>query len=259
MATLLRREFLVAVLAGLATFAVPLAVLSWTAAPPPEIKIVSGSGRISAYVVNDELRLLALTAVDPREVQALLGRIRRPWQDGPAVLVLSAANDPEASGVWAALQLTDLDQVIVVGLPGAHPTWTAVERHCDAHAIQLDYVPERATVTLDGLLLVLQAGDEDDGGDALLVRAGRLNIAIALDGKFPKGPAGVVISNGEPGLRLKPDALLIRNEPLVQVVPGTTELALGRNGTATLLFDGTGVRVRGGDVRRAATLTAVPR
>lgn len=258
MATLLRRELLVAVLAGLATLSLPLAVLSWTASSPPEVAIVSGSGRISAFVVSDELRLLALTAVDPREVQALLGRIRRPWEAGPTVLVLSAANDPEASGVWAALQLTDMDQVIVVGLPGAHPTWTAVERHCDAHAIQLDYVPERATVALEGMLLVLQAAGED-GGDALLVRAGRLNIAIALDGKFPKEPAGVVISNGEPGLRLKPDALLIRSEQLIQPIPGTTELALGRNGTATLLLDGDGVRVRGGDVRRAATLTAVPR
>jgi hypothetical protein len=245
-------------LAGLATFGLPLAVLSWTAASPPEVKVVSNNGRLSAFIVSDGLRLLALTEVDPREVQWLLGNVRRPWEAGPSTLAVSAANDPRASGLWAALQQTDVKQVIVVGLPGADPTWTAVERHCEQHGIRLDYVAARATIDAEDMLLVLLHGDEQAGGDSLLLRSGQLNIAIALDSSYPSDAAGIVIANGAPSAEVPQPDLLIRSEWLTQPLPQTTELALGRSGTVSLLLEDDRVRVRGGSPRQANSGTAVP-
>jgi hypothetical protein len=240
------------------TFGLPLAVLSWTQESRPEVTVDSNDGRLSAFIVSGEVRLLALTETDPREVQWLLGRIRRPWEAGPSTLVVSAANDPQASGIWAALQQTDADQVIVVGLPGAEPTWTAVERHCEQHDIRLDYVPDRATIEVEGLQLVVQRGGGDGGGEALLLRTDQLNIAIALDGGMPNVSARIVIANGVPGEDAQRPALLIRSQWLTHALPGVTELAVGRTGTVSLTLGDGEVHVRGGTPRQSPTETVAP-
>lgn len=254
---LARAELLVAALAAIVVFSVPLAVRSAMAEPVSEVKVVGMDGRLSAYVVTDQVRLLTLNVRDPRDAQALLGRIRQPWEPGPSVLVVSAANDERAVGVWTAMNQTQPSQIIVVGLPGADPAWTALERSCTERGIHLDYVAERSTVEVGELELIVQRGD-DATGDALILRSGQTNIAIALDGGFPDGSSSVVVANGEPARNARPPSLIVRTDVYDSLGAGSTQLVTGRNGTVTLLLEDERIRIRGGSLQSPPSATLGP-
>ena len=237
-------ELGVATLVGLLTFSIPFLLIEAGRESHPELRVVNVGGRLSTFVMLDDARVLVMNVSDPRDANALLGRIRRPWDAGPSALV-SSASPSAGAALLSTLEQTEPLQVIILGLPGAEPEWTAIERLCAERGVQLDYVSRSGTVRHAQAELWFESGDSA----AVIVRAGGINIAIGLGGEYLSTQAAVVISDAEPPSSPH-TRLLIRSEALTGPPVAVTELLVDRDQSISLVLEPFRVVARGGTVRQ---------
>ncbi|MEX1158369.1 MAG: hypothetical protein WEC79_05505, partial [Thermomicrobiales bacterium] len=134
--TVRRHEWLLAGVAALLAFVVPMSVVGWLADPDPELRVLETSGRLSTLIVDGDARILVINTGDREAAGAFLGRIAQPWEGRPETVV-APADDDAAIGLWEALQRLEPASVVVAGIPGADPLWAAIDAECARRRIDL--------------------------------------------------------------------------------------------------------------------------
>jgi hypothetical protein len=242
-------ELASAALVGLLTFGIPLLLVEARRASHPELRVVEVGGRLSTYIMLDDARVLIINVSDPRDAHALLGRIRRPWEPGPSAIVASASGD-SAAALLSTIEQTEPAQVIILGLPGAEPEWTILERACEQRAIELEYVPAIGVIRHQQADLSIESGERA----AVVVSVDAISVVIGLGDQYPSARAAVVVSDTEPPAAVHA-SLLVRSQPLTQGAAGATELLVERNQSITLVIEPDRIVARGGEVRQPPTRT----
>lgn len=249
--TIRRHEWLLAGVAALVAFMVPMTVVGWLDDPQPEIRVLETAGRLSALIVDGDARVLVINTDDREAAGAFLGRIAQPWEERPQTLIASS-DDGAAIGLWEALQRLDPSTVVVDGIPGADPLWAAIDAECSRREIELRYVSNRATLSTDRLVLtVFGAPPETEIGRGIVVRRGTVSVVIALDTLPPPVEGQALIFTGDPS-PASPD-LLITSDDAPRTSP-RHELLVDDRRAARLVLDEDAVRVFGGVVRPPASV-----
>src|SRR4051794_31220934 len=111
---------------ALLVFGVPYGALTLSTKPEPELRVIRTGDTLGGLLIDGQARMLILGTGDPREANAALGRLAGPLEDSVTTLV-AAADDKIVAGLFEALQQSSPAQVLILGVPGADPTWAAIE------------------------------------------------------------------------------------------------------------------------------------
>ena len=241
-----RLEWLLAALAALVAFVVPLTVVGWLDKPEPEIRIIASPERLSTLIVDGDARILIVNTDDREGLGAMLGRIAQPWETRPATIIAPASDDI-AIGLWEALQRLEPATVIVAGTPGADPLWAEIDAECARREISLTYVSDRASLATDRLTVtIFGALPDQPAARGVVVRRGDVNVAMAFDPVPPPVNAQAVIMNGDPS-PLTPDLLVTSDDNPRN--PQRHELIVGNLRYVQLILEEDAVRAFGGILR----------
>jgi hypothetical protein len=244
--TIRRHEWLLAGIAALVAFVVPLTVVGWLDDPQPEIRVLGTDQRLSTLVIDGDSRILIVNTDNREAAGAFLGRIAQPWESKPQTIVASASEEA-AIGLWEALQRLEPSSVIIAGIPGADPLWAAIEDECTRRQIDLHYVSDRATITTDRLsLTVFGAPPEIDTGRGVVIRRGPVSVLVALDAVPPRVEAQALIFNGDPA-PATPDLVVTSDDS--PRTPSHHEVLVGDLRAVRLVIEEDVVRVFGGVLR----------
>jgi hypothetical protein len=244
-----RHEWLLAGIAALVVFVVPITVVGWLDDPQPEIRVLDTDQRLSTLVVDDDARILIINTDNREAAGAFLGRIAQPWEPKPQTIVASASDDA-AIGVWEALMRLEPSSLVIAGVPGADPLWSAIEAECTRRQIDLRYVADRAVIETDHLnLTVFGAPPESDAGRGVAVRRGSVSIVVALDAVAPQIDAQALIFNGDPS-PATPDLQITSDDS--PRTPPQHELLVDDRRAARLVIEEDAVRAFGGVLRPPA-------
>ncbi|HEX5165846.1 MAG TPA: hypothetical protein VFV93_10665 [Thermomicrobiales bacterium] len=241
-----RRELVLAGIAALIAFVVPLSVVSWLDDPEPEIRVLASSERLSALVIDGDARVLIANSDDREEAGAMLGRIAQPWEPEPRTIV-APPDEGGSLSLWEALQRLEPATVVVAGIPGADPLWAAIESECNRRNIDLRYVSDRATLSTEHLdLTVFGTPPEAEGATGVVIRRGEISVVAAFGSIPPPVPGQVLIFNGDPS-STTPD-LLVSSDDAPHSVQHNELLVTGRRYTRLVLTTDD-VHVFGGTLR----------
>ena len=210
--TIRRHEWVLAGLAALLAFVIPMTVAGWLDDPAPELRVLKTSRHPSTLIVDGDARILVIQSDDREATGAMLGRIAQPWEARPQAIV-SSSEDDAAIGLWEALQRLEPATVVVAGIPGANPLWATIDAECANRRIELRYIADRATLATERLdLTVFGTGvTVSDGGRGVIVRRGDLSLVIALDRVPPAVDGQVLIFDGDPS-PATPDLLVTSDD-----------------------------------------------
>lgn len=244
-----RHEWLLAGIAALIAFIIPMTVVGLLDNPEPEIRVLETSDRLSSLIVDGDARVLVINTDDREAAGAFLGRIAQPWEARPQTIVASS-DDGAAIGLWEALQRLEPSTVVVAGIPGADPLWAAIDAECTRRRIALRYVSDRAAIATARLdLTVFGVPPETDGGRGVVVRRGNVSVVIALDGVPPPVDAQALIFNGDPS-PATPDLQVTSDD--APRTPLQHELLVKDRRAVRLVIDANEVRAFGGVLRPPA-------
>lgn len=241
-----RRGWYVGIISALVAFGLPLAVLSWQSSPTAEIRLALTEGGISGWVIAGNQRIAIINTADPAESRALPGRLSKPWEETPTIIVAPASNNA-APGVWEALQGADVQQLLVAGVPGSNPTWLEIERFTNANDIELTYVDRWSKFKL-GRLVVAVVADNRDLGTAATIQLKRdeTQVSLALSDASPSASGDLAITNG--ARPLLPADILLSTESIEGWHPSNL-LLFNQREVVTIRFTDTGLDLDG--ARRA--------
>jgi hypothetical protein len=238
-----RHEWLLAALAALVVFIVPMTVVGWLDDPAPEVRVLASPQRLSALVADGDARVLILNTNDREATVALLGRIAQPWEAKPTTIIAPASDDA-AIGLWEALQRLEPASVIVAGIPGADPLWSEIDAECARRDIDLRYISDRALLPVDRLeLTIFGTPPEQAGATGVVIRRGDVNVAVAFDAVPPPVEAQALLLNGDPA-PAKPDLLVTSDDS--PRLPERHEVIVGDLRYVRLVIEDGAVRVFGG-------------
>jgi hypothetical protein len=244
-----RLEWLLAGLAALVVFTVPMTVIGWLDNPAPEVRVLASPERLSALVIDGDARVLIVNTDDREGAVALLGRIAQPWETKP-VTVIAPAEDGAAIGLWEVLQRLDPVSVVVAGVPGADPLWSAIDAECARRGIDLRYISDRASLPIDRIeLMVFGVPPEQAGTPGVVIHRGDVSVAVAFDATPPPVEAQALVLNGDPA-PATPDLLVTSDDSPRS--PARHELLVGDLRYARLVIEEDAVRVFGGVLRSPA-------
>lgn len=181
---------------ALLMFALPLAIMNATASRDPELRIIMSGSHVTTLLVTDSSRTLITNSSDRGATRSAIGYLARPWEPKITTLV-APANDRAAIGLWEALRLPSVRQVVVVGLPGSDPIWSVIESECRERDIDLVYAGAPATTSIDALSLNIFPPDADQSAYITVEHNGIL-MAIVLDNIIPQIVAHALVSNRRP-------------------------------------------------------------
>jgi hypothetical protein len=245
----LRGPIIAGVCVALMVVLLPLSVLALTDDPGPHLRLLETRGRISALVVDGDARVLIVNSVDREAARAALGELARPWESEPQMLI-GPAEDGAAIGLWEALARTQPATVVIVGIPGANPIWSAIEQECQRRAIHLTWVAGTAQVDLPRMTLSMHApAPEQAGGQYVILARANTRIGLALDGPAPRGVHALVTNR--PSERNDADLLVTTNREARRVTQ--PEIVMGRREVARITLEDARLRVLGGTYRAPET------
>jgi len=244
-----RHEWLLAGLAALVAFVVPMTVVGWLDNPSPEVRVIASPTSLSAVVIDGDSRILIVNTDDREGAGAMLGRIARPWEPRPTTLI-SPSDDDAAIGLWEALQRLDPTTVIVAGVPGANQLWSEIDAECNRRGIDLRYVSDRVLLSTDRLdLTVFGAPPDQPAARGVVLHRGDVNVAFAFDPAPPPVEAQALVMNGDPA-PATPSLLVTSNDN--PRLPNQHELLVGALRYVQLVIEDDAIRAFGGVLRPPA-------
>jgi hypothetical protein len=241
-----RRAWIVIVAFALLTFGVPFSLMTLTNEQPVELRLIATDDFFSGLFVSDSGRVLLVNTSDRAEARGLPGRLALPWEPRPSV-ILTTGRDENAGSAWEALLASGAGRLVVVGIPGASPSWAELEEFCREENIQITYVAESSRIGIGELALTLLGpGESGDRTMALVARVDEANVAVSLDNMFVPVSAQVSVGNGggNPGAALEIRTALPTESEVPVVFVDDDEIV-------RLVFAGTKVHVRGGELLQA--------
>jgi hypothetical protein len=238
-------------LAGIVTMFVvllaPLTVIAILEDPEPELRIVSAWDRVTVLIADGDARVLVVSTTDREMARAMVGRVSRPWEPSPHLLI-SPADDGAAIGLWEILQRTGPGSVIVAGTPGADPLWHAIDRECRGRDIDLVYVAGRVAVATDRLLIEVSAPAPEVMGDRFVaVTRGSTRSVIALDSAVPDEPGNVLVTSGNGDAA---NADLVISTDRAPRSSGGSVVVVGPREVVRVSLESSTIRIFGGALRQ---------
>lgn len=252
-----RQGWVVGGIVALLTLVLPLGAHALLTDDDPEVRVLETDGRLSALIVDGDARILVIDTKDREMARDALGRLYRPWEARPQV-VIAPSTDDAAIGLWGVLQDLDPRQVFVAGVPGALPLWRDIEVECRRREIPLRIVPDLLTVTTPRLSVSLVGREpERDDARAVVVRRGDTNIVLAFDEQRLPVRGQVLVTAGT-GQEASAD-LLVTGSGTPRDTP-RPEIIVGRRERVRLVLGTDDVRVYGGARRGfdATPMTSSP-
>ena len=191
-----RSGWVVAGIVALLTVVLPLGAFALWTEDAPEVRVLETERKLSALVVDDDVRILIIDTRNRERARDALGRLYRPWEARPQILIAPATDDA-AIGLWTVLEDTDPRQVLVAGSPGALPLWGEIEAECLRRGIPIQFIDDLTTVTTPRLTVSIFGREpESEDARAVVIRRGDANVVLAFDaGRLP-AQGQVVITAG---------------------------------------------------------------
>jgi RNase P/RNase MRP subunit p29 len=242
-----RRDRTVAWLAGIVALvvgaAVPISIVLALAEDPLELRVFTTGDALSTLIVDGDVRVLVINSDDREATSAALGTMARPWEPRPRVLI-APAEDRAATGLWEALARSEPDAVIIAGLPGADPIWSAIEDECVARGIELRFVAGTLDIATEHLEVSIfgQTPDAKEGS-SVVVRHEGVNMLLSLLGTGVRVEAQVVVGSAP-----SPDngvAVLVTTHPVATDVE-YAQIIVSEREIIHMRLDGRRVRIEGG-------------
>lgn len=226
---------------------VPLTVIAWTSQPVLSLELIRTRSSFSGMIQSSDHRVMFSTAWSPADARSFYGDVTTPWDPRPASLIVPAS-DTVAAGTLELLERAKPRQLVVLGVPGASPDWTAVERTARANDVQLVWVTELVTFDVGQGRVTGIAGEGGDGSVADLLVQGPGGTVIIKLGSSSSGLESD-ISIRSTGEEMTSARLEIRGAgstadegvPTVEVRPGAK---------ANITFAVEGLKVTGGTLIR---------
>lgn len=233
---------IVAAVSAIIVFGIPLMVASAMVERDPEIRVIRTGDSFSALIVTDAVRALVVNSTDQRVTRSSIGLLARPWEPDPSLLIASA-DDRAAVGLWEAMKHPAVEQVFVVGLPGAEPIWTEIEREGRTRNIEIVYIAETSVIDMEPLTLTVTP-QSSDSSPSISVRRGNTLVGYALNTDSPNVQSNVAVLNAIPDRKVPSDLVIVFRNP-GQQMNGHTIVA-GSREVIRLLLGVDEVRARGG-------------
>lgn len=234
--------WLIGGLAALFVFSIPLIVSNATASHDPEIRAIRSGRHFAALIVTDSGRVLFVNSDDRRVTRSLVGRLARPWESDAAT-VIAPAQDRTAVGLYETMQHPAITQVIVLGLPGADPIWSAIERDSATRGIDVHFLATESRI--ETLPVTLDLGPSDDDHDAYIaVSHGSTLVGISGGDDPPSTPLHVAILAAWPDDEIDADLVIVPVRPETDV--GTSSVVTRDNEVVRITLADGEVRVSGG-------------
>jgi len=241
-----RHDWLLAGIVALVAFIIPMTVVGWLNDPQPEIRVLETDEQPSTLIVDNDARILIINTSNREAAGAFLGRIAQPWEPQPQTIVATSSEDA-AIGIWEVLQRLEPSSVVIAGIPGADPLWSAIEAECTRRQIDLRYISDRSTIATDRLnLTIFGTPPETETGRGIVVRRGHVSVVIALDTTPPQLDAQALIMTGDPA-PATPDLQVTSDDS--PRTPKHHEVLVKDLHAVRLLIDEDAVRVFGGVLR----------
>jgi hypothetical protein len=206
------RFWLIGASFALLVFALPLAAMNLTASQNLELRLIMTGSHVTILLVTDSSRTLITNSSDRAATRSAIGYLARPWEPGITTLV-TPANDRAAIGLWEALRLPSVRQVVIIGLPGNDPLWSDIERECRERDIDLVYVGSPVTTNVDQMTLRMFPADVDQPG-SMTVEYNGVVTAVALELTVPEISAHALIANRRPESNPVADLLVLPSTQL---------------------------------------------
>jgi hypothetical protein len=143
----------------------------------PDERVVVGNtgGTLTTLIELQEARILVGAGPSRSHSADLLGRTTRPWDRDIELLILPGWDDHHVSGALGLLERRTVNGIAIVGLPGAEPLWTILEREAESRGVELTYI-DRASqlkVSSTSALLISPIDGIDDGAWVRLDHQGK--------------------------------------------------------------------------------------
>ncbi|HUG15608.1 MAG TPA: hypothetical protein VMM78_11405 [Thermomicrobiales bacterium] len=227
----------------------PLAVMAVMDDPEPQLRIASTWDHAAVLIVDGDARALVINTNDRELARAVTGRLARPWEPRPLILI-APASDRAAIGLLEALQQGEPGMVVVAGTPGADPLWDAIERECWRRGVTLTYLTGRTSIDLGRVSVDVAAPEPDiDGERVVVVTRGATRVVIALDGGAPEEPGNVLVTGGGVGAHAD---LVITTEQASRA-SSVHEIVVGTRDIVRVSLETSTIRVTGGTPRVPAS------
>lgn len=240
--------WLAGALVGLVVFLTPLVILETLADHPPEIRVTSTGQRFSALVVSGDQSILLMNSMRPDEAISALGRLRRPWEPRPSI-VIAPATDDAAPGLIEAIHLLDAERVVIAGLPGADPSWSRIERLCREREIELVFLDDYMRIDAGSISLsILAPGSQGDGLSELIISRNGLQVAIGMGPQVPRTLAQIAVLNGDVQVASSIGPVVVQGSWAEQNLGGGSRLSVENQEVVTVLLEEDRLRVKGGQV-----------
>lgn len=242
------KQWLIAGITGLLVFATPLLLASAFDTSDPEIRLIRTGNRISALIVTNDERVLLINSDDRGETRSAIGRLARPWEPVPHVLV-APADDRAATGLWEAMRHPEIERVVIVGLPGREPIWSTIEREAQQRGIPIDYVRSMSRVTLSAVPLII-----DPLSMTVLAQHGDVVTGIALGEQEPALASTVWVLNDTPQGSIRAELLIgAQTWDDIEHVPS---VSIPSRDVVRLVLQEDAVHIKGGRLIRADAETS---
>lgn len=218
--------------------------MAWQGPDRPEIRFVATSSGFSGWVVSEGRSIAFINTPDTSEARSLKGRLSSPWESDPSLIIVPP-DARTASAVWDLLQEVSIKTLVVAGIPEADPSWLSIERYCDEHHINLEYVERWSQLGLGELTISIIATNPDLNTNATLqISSGTSQVAVAMTEATPSTSADLIITDGDaPGY----PADFIISPALVEEWPAT-QLTFDPRDVVKVRFSARGIEISGARV-----------
>jgi hypothetical protein len=238
------------ILAAALAFLIPLLAIGGSSSANPTVRVFPTGERLSALVIDGNVRVLLLNADDLQATSSALGRSTRPWEADPDTII-APADDAVAPSIWQAIQITGSRQLLIAGVPGADPIWSEIERICRSDGIDLQYLSSESTIELPSLhLRVIASSPDADLPAAVAIERGETRLLVALDSASADLSSHALVIAELPEELPQTTVALVRDPP---IVPHARYLiAVPRRGMVTVVIEPDRLRFDGGTLYASA-------
>lgn len=183
--------WIIAAICAIIVFGGPLIAASALVERDPEIRIIRSGDSFSALIVTDAARALVVNSTDQRIARSTIGLLSRPWEPDPTTLI-APADDRAAAGLWEAMKHPGVQQILIVGLPGAEPIWAEIERESRSRNVMTTYIAEESLIEMGSLILTV-APQMGDSAPLIAVRRHNAVVHLALTADVPANQSNVAV------------------------------------------------------------------
>lgn len=175
LATPVSRWLLLPVLVAAVLIGVPLGWSVSALGSAAQIRVGNTGGNLSVIITVEGRSIVVGGSQQRGELAELVDRGTLPWRRHVSLLVVPGWDDHYAPGALGLVERSTVEAIVVVGLPGADPIWTLLDRAAAERDIPINYLSTAHQLPLsDDTKLWFDPLTDEEG-------AGQGRVAVWLD------------------------------------------------------------------------------